>query len=593
MKRNLLILIAVLFASTAIAGYFDVKIFNYDIFKINGTGALQVPVGTTLERPSEPEDGMIRRNSTTNGYEAYNASASAWGAIGGGGGSNYNVLGGSDFENTITDWTFTNTDCSIAYVDSVPHFKKSLEITCTAGEFNLSQTVTSMTGLKEQIYADVYVKTTADGVRSKILSDGVCVDDDNTCEYIINTSTKMRSYSIGTPTTGTSNGVSLSATSFTGVVTIDNFELNIDPSRISNVNGARFIGSAVYKNAGCLAQQTGTGTSVWFNFPPDADCVAINSGEVSGGTDFSVTFDAQSGTTYSVVLSAFMQAYNTSGQCRYSLSSVDNTYDNQATFLDDFAETGGISEVRGDFKFSTSGSKTIKLMTLKTSSGVRCNIYGQPTIEAKISVHAYSDLPQAILKQNTELTAKTANEFTGQLSGSSGSVARQNYTWAQSCTSQTSGSFTCTFVSDLFSDTPNIQLTSYRNTADGYITSCRVETASSTGFTGQCNRANTESIGENSDVFIELTRTTDTNKSIEMIGKFNQTSIAKNEDKYTETEKKWGFWNGEQLYRRCLSGSIADGTVVAADGTVVISQSGYFTSGGTTKNPIPFANASI
>ena len=213
--------------------------------------------------------------------------------------------------------------------------------------------------------------------------------------------------------------------------------------------------------------------------------------------------------------------------------------------------------------------------------------------DVKISVYEYPDLPQAILKQNTELTAKTANEFTGQLSGSSGSVARQNYTWAQSCTSQTSGSFTCTFVSDLFSDTPNIQLTSYRNTADGYITSCRVETASSTGFTGQCNRANTESIGENSDVFIELTRTTDTNKSIEMIGKFNQTSIAKNEDKYTETEKKWGFWNGEQLYRRCLSGSIADGTVVAADGTVVISQSGYFTSGGTTKNPIPFANASI
>jgi hypothetical protein len=53
------------------------------------TGAVKVPVGTTVQQPS-PVTGMIRYNSTTNLYEGYGASS--WSALGGGAaGSNTQV----------------------------------------------------------------------------------------------------------------------------------------------------------------------------------------------------------------------------------------------------------------------------------------------------------------------------------------------------------------------------------------------------------------------------------------------------------------------------------------------------------------------
>ena len=40
-----------------------------------GTGALDLPVGTTAQRPATPVTGMWRFNSTTNGLEYYNGSS--------------------------------------------------------------------------------------------------------------------------------------------------------------------------------------------------------------------------------------------------------------------------------------------------------------------------------------------------------------------------------------------------------------------------------------------------------------------------------------------------------------------------------------
>lgn len=51
---------------------------------VAGTGALQVPSGTTAQRPTAV-DGRYRYNTDTPGFEG--VTASAWGAIGGGGSS--------------------------------------------------------------------------------------------------------------------------------------------------------------------------------------------------------------------------------------------------------------------------------------------------------------------------------------------------------------------------------------------------------------------------------------------------------------------------------------------------------------------------
>jgi hypothetical protein len=67
-----------------------------ELMTLEGTGAAILNVGTTDERPADPEDGMVRYNSTTSKFEGYNG---AWGALGGGA-----TGGGSDtvfFENSL------------------------------------------------------------------------------------------------------------------------------------------------------------------------------------------------------------------------------------------------------------------------------------------------------------------------------------------------------------------------------------------------------------------------------------------------------------------------------------------------------------
>jgi len=56
------------------------------------TTALELPDGTTGQRPGSPVNGMIRYNTTLNQFEGYKASA--WGAIGGGatGGSSDDIF---------------------------------------------------------------------------------------------------------------------------------------------------------------------------------------------------------------------------------------------------------------------------------------------------------------------------------------------------------------------------------------------------------------------------------------------------------------------------------------------------------------------
>jgi hypothetical protein len=43
---------------------------------VNGTDYIQIPVGTTAQRPTAPAKGMIRVNTTTNALEVY--SGTAW-----------------------------------------------------------------------------------------------------------------------------------------------------------------------------------------------------------------------------------------------------------------------------------------------------------------------------------------------------------------------------------------------------------------------------------------------------------------------------------------------------------------------------------
>ena len=64
-------------SSVEIDGYLSVSSGNW----------IQVPDGTTAQRPGSPAVGMFRYNTTTAEFEGYFGSTPAWGAIGGGGGT--------------------------------------------------------------------------------------------------------------------------------------------------------------------------------------------------------------------------------------------------------------------------------------------------------------------------------------------------------------------------------------------------------------------------------------------------------------------------------------------------------------------------
>ena len=86
--------------------------FTGDVL-LSGTGVLDLPVGTTAQRPGSPNSGMIRFNTDLTTFEGYNGSA--WGSIGGGA-----TGGGSDavfLENdnaVTTNYTLTTNKNAVS-----------------------------------------------------------------------------------------------------------------------------------------------------------------------------------------------------------------------------------------------------------------------------------------------------------------------------------------------------------------------------------------------------------------------------------------------------------------------------------------------
>jgi len=75
--------------------------------RLTGTGYLNLPAGTTAQRPGSPNLGMLRYNTTLTQFEGYNGTA--WGQIGGGatgGGTDAVFL--ENGQTVTTNYTITN-----------------------------------------------------------------------------------------------------------------------------------------------------------------------------------------------------------------------------------------------------------------------------------------------------------------------------------------------------------------------------------------------------------------------------------------------------------------------------------------------------
>lgn len=99
-------------ATTASPSFTGTATFAGDV-ALSGTGYLDIPAGTTAQRPASPNSGMIRFNTTLGQYEGHNGTA--WSSIGGGatgGGADTVFLENS---NTVTtNYTLTTNKNAVS-----------------------------------------------------------------------------------------------------------------------------------------------------------------------------------------------------------------------------------------------------------------------------------------------------------------------------------------------------------------------------------------------------------------------------------------------------------------------------------------------
>ena len=133
--------------------------FDGTNMRVNTTGALQIPVGSSAQRPGAVT-GQLRYNSTTSEFEGYDGSA--WGALGGGGGGialtdlsvgtegSANGDGEIAYNNTTGVFTYTPPDLS-TYLTSVAFADLTTTPTTLAGY-----------GITDAFTADQSLDTTSD-----------------------------------------------------------------------------------------------------------------------------------------------------------------------------------------------------------------------------------------------------------------------------------------------------------------------------------------------------------------------------------------------------------------------------------------------
>ena len=72
---------------------------------INGTGYVDIPAGTTAQRPGSANTGMLRFNTNFNRYEGYDGSS--WGSLGGASGAGGDSVFYENDINVTTNYTLT------------------------------------------------------------------------------------------------------------------------------------------------------------------------------------------------------------------------------------------------------------------------------------------------------------------------------------------------------------------------------------------------------------------------------------------------------------------------------------------------------
>jgi hypothetical protein len=186
----------------------------------------------------------------------------------------------------------------------------------------------------------------------------------------------------------------------------------------------------------------------------------------------------------------------------------------------------------------------------------------------KVPIVGLSSEKSTVVTQDTELTAKTANEFSASFDGSVGSgtipVLSEDYQGVLSCTAVALGTFDCAINNITLAEIPAIQCTVTDTVVGSRLCSIRNKTVNS--FRVQILRSDTAT-AEYRDYDVTITKQgADVNKSQTIVGKFeninstdliqveginntnNSLSGAATKIVFTETKDPQGVWSGDDTF---------------------------------------------
>lgn len=444
------------------------------------------------------------------------------------------------FEQGYKGWTITG-DCTKSLESDTPLLNKTLKLTCVNQSFSVKQNADFSSFANQQGILNAQVKTSVSGSFVRSLSNDI---EASSASVIVG---DYKAVSIPIVMDGTSNGVEYySDGNVTGDFYIDEVGLRLNPNLVGVANDVDtdwIAYTPTYQGFGTPTEEV--------EYKRVGDSIIIR-GTIDCGTTTAV--EAQLSLPNSLAIKA-----------GYSLNSVGSYFRGGTTVG---ARGGSILATGGDtfinfshyFIWGNSGSNFDPLNP--ELGNVVCDSATDISFTtAQIPIQGWSTGRTNIVAQQTELTAKTANELSARVSlnGSSATLDSQNYSWVTSVTRNSTGVFTLDYSDAELTQAPSISVTQ----SDAAIAAifCSARNATSTTASIECVDSGGSATDEDVSIIVSK-QGTDVNKSQTIIGKFNQDNF---QDKYSESEITYGFWNGQQLYRRCFT---TGGSALTGTGTI-------------------------
>lgn len=500
--------------------------------KFTGTGAIKLPVGDISERPT-PEVGMLRYNSEEESFEGYDGSE--WGAIGGAGGG-----GGSAGINFVPDSSFEKNELLLDVDEngtgSYQTFDDNNKLDSEFNSFYFRSVWQGVTN-NDTFIKDTFARTDLDGkqglfsiwVKANADNFELCLrtDDPNfesACEdaYKLNVigDNTWRKYEIPFIYGASSVQYDVRNSDYTGSATIE----------IDNI----YIGTMP---DGYISKIDTTITD-WESFTPGFGGVSLGTGfyqygyKRRVGDNLEVKAGFRLGTGGSLVGNLGMiipdgLVIDTSklGDFPFKISGEGIIHDagndifNTKVFITN--PTNVSLKYLADQQASTANPIT-SLPDVNATQPMVWVAGDEINFSFTAPIVGWSTDYSTVVSQNTELTAKTANEFSARIS-SSGVVLSENYDWINgNCVyDSVDGSYGCT-LNNLNITNPLACTIGESFTNRNVVYSRTTSTTNLVRFVARLSTTDTVS---SADFDVHCSKQgADVNKSATIVGKFEQIS---------------------------------------------------------------------